>query len=729
MAQPPQGQQSVDPNLLRQSLRDILDDQGDFNNLLKDAIRDLKNMDSAYGKVEARLASLNNDTINTKQVNQELLKLKQKEFLETKKLQDFSKLVSQSAKDTVTAAKQLTANIADSSVREKEMLDLLQSQGDLEAIALYAAEKQLEIAHKKVIQGQNLVKQEKQVSRQLGISGNLMKIFAEKLGVGDDAYSAMALKARQVVDSINDQDNQLNKVQKALATVGGYWKVAGAGAASIGKSLLGSVFDPALAIPIIGGVVKGMISAFNYVVDITSETTKFGRQLGLSNLEARKLNTEFNVYSVTQGSILANARSIYESQIELGKALGVNNVLSKEILDTNIQLKDIAGLDEQARASIAESATITGKSSKDTLKSVLAQVVGLKQATGVSLSYQEVLGEASKLGGFLGLSFAKYPAQLAKSLVTVKAMGMNLKELDSMASSFLDFESSISKEFEAQLLTGRSINLSKARELFLNNDLAGAASEINSQVGSSADFMKMNRIQAESFAEALGMTRDQMGEMLKRQELLSKLGAKDTDNAQKQYQLALKRFGTQKEMTAALGQEAVQSMLNASNQEKIAGLMDKIKSAFADFVQNSPIVPMIERMIDWVSKPGNIMKIVEAIKNTMATVFDIVGNIAAAIMSAANFFGAGIDENLIRSAKMGGSVLKSIDFGSMAGQVGSASIGSNAQTQTSTTGGNNAIEKTKSAIVVENNTTTYLNLDSARIATDVGTGKISKAIQ
>jgi hypothetical protein len=340
-----------------------------------------------------------------------------------------------------------------------------------------------------------------------------------------------------------------------------------------------------------------------------------------------------------------------------------------------------------------------------------------------------VLGEASKLGGFLGLSFAKYPAQLAKSLVTVKAMGMNLKELDSMASSFLDFESSISKEFEAQLLTGRSINLSKARELFLNNDLAGAASEINSQVGSSADFMKMNRIQAESFAEALGMTRDQMGEMLKRQELLSKIGAKDTDNAQKQYQLALKRFGTQEAMNEALGQENVQLMLNASSQDKIAGLMDKIKSAFADFVQNSPIVPMIERMIDWVSKPGNIMKIVEAIKNTMATVFDIVGNIAAAIMSAANFFGAGIDENLIRSAKMGGSVLKSIDFGSMAGQVGSASIGSNAQTQTSTTGGNNAIEKTKSAIVVENNTTTYLNLDSARIATDVGTGKISKAIQ
>jgi hypothetical protein len=75
---PPTGPQNTppgqDPQALRQTLRQLLDDQGDYNNLLKNAIADLKRMDTAYSKIEARLNSLNKDSINVKQVNQELLR-------------------------------------------------------------------------------------------------------------------------------------------------------------------------------------------------------------------------------------------------------------------------------------------------------------------------------------------------------------------------------------------------------------------------------------------------------------------------------------------------------------------------------------------------------------------------------------------------------------------------------------------------------------------------------
>ncbi len=97
--------QGTDPQLLRQSLKQLLDDQGDYNNLLKNAISDLKRMDTSYAKIEARLNSLNRDNINIKQVNQELLKLKQKEFLESKKLRDLEMEASQTAKDEVNRAK------------------------------------------------------------------------------------------------------------------------------------------------------------------------------------------------------------------------------------------------------------------------------------------------------------------------------------------------------------------------------------------------------------------------------------------------------------------------------------------------------------------------------------------------------------------------------------------------------------------------------------------------
>jgi hypothetical protein len=253
-----------------------------------------------------------------------------------------------------------------------------------------------------------------------------------------------------------------------------------------------------------------------------------------------------------------------------------------------------------------------------------------------------------------------------------------------MADSFLDFESSISNEFEAQLLTGKNINLSKARELFLNNELAEAAQEITSQVGSADEFLKMNRISAESLAKSFGMSRDQLGEMLKRQELLSRIGAKDTDNAQKQLEIGLKRFGNQKALAAAVGEEAYSSMLNASSQEKIAAFMDKIKQSIADFVTNSPLIPMIERAMDFLSKPSNIQKIMSYVQSAFVLIFDIVGKTAAAVMRIGNFFGAGINQDLIDIASSGGDSIRAMNLSGPVSNVGETMAKSQSRSNTST---------------------------------------------
>jgi hypothetical protein len=317
-------------------------------------------------------------------------------------------------------------------------------------------------------------------------------------------------------------------------------------------------------------------------------------------------------------------------------------------------LKDIAGLELDTRKEIVEASTITGQSSKDVVKSVLAQVEGLKDATGIQLQNKQILKEATSLGGYLGLQFAKYPANLTKSLVTVKAMGMELKQLDSIADSFLDFESSISKEFEAQLLTGKDINLAKAREAFLNNDLATAASEITKQVGSANDFLKLNRIQAESLASAFGMSRDQMGEMLKRQELLSLLGAKDTDNARKQLQLGLQRYQTQKELTAAIGEEAYQNLVNASTQEKIATFIDKIKQSIVDFVEKTKLIEKIEAFVNKLSDPTYVNAILKKVQGFFADAVEFIGEAAYQIVDALDYIALGqIDNAFIKSLRSG----------------------------------------------------------------------------
>jgi hypothetical protein len=717
---------------LRSELRNILDDQGDYNNLLSDSIRELKKLDSAYGKIQSRIESLDRGSVNIRQINQELFRLKQKEFLEQKKLTDLKaelSRVSQAdfdiAQNIVNTSKQSTQNITDQVEREKKMLELLSQQGNQQAIVLYAAEKQVEIAQKQIDLGKSALDNEKQVSKQLGISGNLMQKFATKLGVGEEAYAAMTSEARKLVDqngkvggfgsklkvlqsgfkagasaikqSFSDPvakgalvvaaykgiEKGLTMVGNAAAKAGNFLAGLSQDSSNLVRGLTSGLSDIARQIPLIGGLLGGFIDGISAVLDLVIGVDNFiiksGRDLNLNTQEARALNREFQNISFNSGNVFTTSRKLLESQVELSNQLGVVNRLTTEQLETNIMLKDIAGLELETRQQIVEASTITGQTSENVVKSVLAQVEGLKDATGIQLQNKQVLKEAANLGGYLGLQFAKFPANLTKSLVTVKAMGMELKQLDSIADSFLDFESSISKEFEAQLLTGKDINLAKAREAFLNNDLATAASEITRQVGSANDFLKLNRIQAESLASAFGMSRDQMGEMLKRQELLSTLGAKDTDNAQKQLQLGLQKFQNQKALTAAIGEEAYQNLVNASTQEKMASFIEKIKQSIVDFVERSGIIEKIQGFIDYIAKPENIKKILVTVRDTFADIAEVVLAITNGVINAidAVTLGFGIEEDFERKfEKFSEEAPKRIR--SMGGNFESLTVGDNA---------------------------------------------------
>ena len=61
-------------------------------------------------------------------------------------------------------------------------------------------------------------------------------------------------------------------------------------------------------------------------------------------------------------------------------------------------------------------------------------------------------------------------------------------------------------EFEAQVITGKSFNLEKARQLALNNEIGALAQELQAQVGSLGDIQAMNVLERRSLAQAIGVS-------------------------------------------------------------------------------------------------------------------------------------------------------------------------------------------------------------------------------
>lgn len=689
------------------ALRELIEDQGDYNNLLKSSLRDLDNMQKAYVKISARLDALNKGAVNVKQVQQELAKLNEKEYIAKQKVLDLEAGLSEETKRQQRYAEtlnQLFSRAQTEKQRERiqKQIDLNNAklEGNLELKNLEYARVGARIAEEEKISGQASLETEKKVSKQLGISGNLMKLFADKVGVGQEAFEAMSFESRKLVAStgqVGGFGSKLKVLQAGLKAGAGAIKesftdpiargamvvaaykavsagltMAGNAAASAGnflagmsedssniiRGLTGGISDLARKIPLVGGLIGGLIDGFSAILDlligVDDKIVKAGRQLNMTAGEARSFNRSLQDAAFNSNNIYVTSKKLLESQVDLTQQLGTVNLLSREILETNIALKEFAGLEEGTRARIAELAIVTEKSSQGTVKGILAQVAGLKKATGIEFQSQQILKDISSQSGVIALQFSKYPKEMTKTLLTVKAMGLELKDLDSIADSFLDFESSISKEFEAQLLTGKQINLAKAREAFLNNDLATAASEITRQVGSTEDFLKLNRIQAESLAASFGMSRDQLGEMLRKQEILAKVGGKQGDTAKEQLRLGLERYKNQEALSEAIGRENYQALVNMSVQEKIASFIEKIKQSIVDFVERTNIISKIENFVNMLQNPDTMRGILGKIRDTISSFIAIVGELLADIIEVggevANFFTFG-KKGDVREAK------------------------------------------------------------------------------
>jgi hypothetical protein len=153
-----------------------------------------------------------------------------------------------------------------------------------------------------------------------------------------------------------------------------------------------------------------------------------------------------------------------------------------------------------------------------------------------------------------------------------------------MSQSLLDFESSIENELSAELITGKDLNLERARGLALNGKTAEAAAEIASQIGSSAEFGRMNVIQQEELAKAVGMERNELAQSLIDKEALAKIGFKDAEAAKAKYE-ELRKTMTAEEAAAELGDdELAKQYEQQSNAEKFTKTIEHLKEILVSIV-------------------------------------------------------------------------------------------------------------------------------------------------
>jgi hypothetical protein len=272
------------------------------------------------------------------------------------------------------------------------------------------------------------------------------------------------------------------------------------------------------------------------------------------------------------------------------------------------------GFTVEEATDISKLSILNGTQAKSTLDTVNNQVIALGKQQGIYLDNRKVTADVAKISGQLSAQYKNNPELLAKAVIETAKIGTNLQDAANAASSLLKFETSIESELKAELLTGKALNLEKARELALRGDAAGAAKELRNQIGSLTDFQNLNVIQQQALAEAVGTTADKLADQLKMEELLVQTGDKNVAalNERRKTMIA---SGQEQEFYAELQRANTSDELIAQQQElgmqdKINMLVEKLLETFSSLAEGP--LNLINRLFTYITQHATAFKIITA---------------------------------------------------------------------------------------------------------------------
>jgi hypothetical protein len=431
------------------------------------------------------------------------------------------------------------------------------------------------------------IAQEEEINKKLGATPAILEGIGkalQKIGLPDFGISDSIAEAKELLRVRSDElklEGKKLKTSEALSTVTGQ-VVKG-----IGKQLSFS--------NLIQGSFTLLVSS---MIQLDKLTGDLARNIGISYNESLAMQKNFNQIAISSDEIMVSTAEINKSFNFLNKQFGGTTKFSNELLQSFTALTAQAGFTQESIGNIAMLTGTQGDELKNNVSLMQGELQVMNEQNKTSFSSKQLVEEIGKINKATLLTLRNQPKALARTLYTSKKLALSFAEMESISSSLLDFESSIQNELEAELLTGKNLNLEQARLLALKGDVAGASAEIAKQVGTAADFENMSVIQQEALAKAAGLTREQLAKSLTEREALVKLGGKDK-SLEEAYNRLRKDGLNDQQIAEELGMKQLDGQIKSNAiQARFTAAVERAKELFLDI--GSALMPVVSAITDMV---------------------------------------------------------------------------------------------------------------------------------
>jgi hypothetical protein len=190
----------------------------------------------------------------------------------------------------------------------------------------------------------------------------------------------------------------------------------------------------------------------------------------------------------------------------------------ESLFRTNDLLQQHIGLTEDQTNSLTLAAAATGTDLATSVINTQKFAKAYEDATGEAGVFKDLMEGVASTSIELRSEYSRFPGSLEVATLKARRLGMSMADIDKSATSLLDIESSVGKELEYQLISGKRIVdaqgnslTNKLREAKLSGNAEEQANAMTEILSSQSDIIeKGNYLQKQALAEAMGMTTEQL---------------------------------------------------------------------------------------------------------------------------------------------------------------------------------------------------------------------------
>lgn len=596
-------------NTLKQlldSLRKDIDNMGgsfgDLYGTLKGITSEIKGQNSAINKARQSFRKITSITEKLRNDELQISELNEKEL---KSLEEQIKLEQQRAKDSAD-------QILEQERIDKKVQDILNKQieqGKFEKGSIEAKKAQFAIIQRELGTREDISEEAKAVVlaaydyNAAGEEG--LNIYEELL----EKTKERLKEEERIADSAAGGYQSLSKVVKSipgLSGLSGPFEKAAEASAKAEKAKPGSGFAAGAEVlkeSAVGALTSftGLVGIFNIfkniLFEVSGQVTEFSKSMNVSSTEAQAFREELQAAAMASGDITKTTKGLAKSFGELQKSAGVTRGFTMDQIKLQSTLVKKVGLQSDDAAKLVELGRINGLTQNEVLSSITSQTNALFEQEAIQLDNRDILSEVAQINGQLAANYANNPQAIAKAVVATRRLGLSLSAAKDATEGLLDFEESITSEVQAELLLGRELNLDRARGLALQGKSAEAAEELAKNFGTLKDFQSLNVLQQNALAKSMGMTSDELANVLLQQENLNKL----SDGTKRKIQERaneLRAEGKVAEANALLSRATNEEQANAQlmqldAQQKFNAALDKAKDVFVSLIDSLPVLASV----------------------------------------------------------------------------------------------------------------------------------------